>query len=184
MRFEGNVYVDDCIVASKGVYGIADKFSVIDKGDKVHVSLQTAVSGYGFVQPTIKKNWDLVSFGSSDVESVLKGRYPIYSRLTDIFAIVTVDGDYIKGKDTWSDNTRVEFYVPGGLLYGFDVNSPTKGVLSFCREVMLESTLCSCFLVGKERLEFNRGVTLRDAVLMAVAPNLNSKLDFYRARVY
>lgn len=183
MRFEGSGYVDECIVVGKGVYGIADKFSAIDKGDKIHVSLQTAVSGYGFVQPTIKKNWDLVSFDSSAVDSVLKGRYPIYSRLNDIFAVVTVDGDYIKSTDSWSDNTRVEFYVPGGLLYGFDVNSPTKGVLSFCREVMLESTMCSFFLMGKNKLEFKFNLPLKDAVLKAIAPNINSKSDFYRARV-
>lgn len=183
MRFVGNQYVEDCIAVQRGVYGIPEEFSVLDKGDRIHVSIQTALAQNEFTTPVIRKSGNLISFDSSSVEAVLRGRYPIYSKLNDIFAVVTINGDFMKGTNSWSETTRVDFYTPENLLGGLDVNSPTKGLLSFVKPAYLDSTLCTGLAIGGKGICFPSPVPLGRAVLELVTPHISSKLDFYRARV-
>lgn len=183
MKLLGSTYVSECVLINKGLYAIADKYNAIDRGSYIHVSLQTALSGYGFVIPRIKKDGGLIPIDMEMLDSLIRGRYTVYSSLDDIFVIVSINGDYIKDTQSWSDDTRVEFFVPVGIVSGFDLNSPTKGVLSFTKNFQIASTKCSSLLIGRSNIKFNSPVNLEDAVLSAISPFISSRLNFYTGRI-
>lgn len=183
MNLLGSTYVNECVLVNKGVYGIADKFSTLDRGDSIHVSIQTALTGYGFTQPKIKKDGELHPINIGSVDAIIKGRYPIYSNLDDIFSVVTINGDFNKATQSWSSNTRVEFFTPKGIVSGFDLSSPTKGTLSFVKEFSLELTPCSSFSIGCQTVNFGYQMSLGKAVLEMIKPFIGSKSDFYTGRI-
>ena len=183
MRFVGNQYIDDCVLVGNEAYAITEEFSAVNRGDKIHVSIQTAITGYGFVAPKVRRNGTLQSFSASEVDALLKGRYSIYFSLDDIFAVVVINGDYIKSNNCWSEDTRVELYTPDTLLSGLDLTNPTKGVLSFIREHSLELTSCTGLCIGSSRLSFTAPVQLRYAILEALPlSSVYSKSAFYIRR--
>ena len=184
MRVQGGKFIDDCVCVSTGVYAIADEFSVLNKEDRVHVSLQTSLNGVGFALPKIKKGGALHDFPKSAVDSVVAGRYPIYTSLEDIFVVVTVSGDLIKGTNEWSDKTQICLYSPGDVVSGFSAKSPTKGSIAFTREHSIELTPCSRLTLGDTTVTFDCAVSLKDAILAVLKGMISSKNEFYMWRTH
>lgn len=181
MRLVGNTYVDDFVCLDNGVYGIADEFKSLRRLDKVHVSIQTCITGYGFVMPRIRTNGKLVPL-EGYVEKAISGRYPIYSSLDDSFIVVRVEGDLDCTLGKWTDSTRVEFFTLNQVVGGMSLQSPQKGVISLTREVSLESVPVRSFTIGKKVLMLDNPIPLRDMILTVIQPYVLCKSDFYKGR--
>lgn len=181
MRRMGNSYVDDFVCLDAGVFGIADEFYSIQRGNKLHVSLQTFITGYGFVVPRIRTNGQLIPL-EGNVDKAITGRYPIYTNLDEAFIVVKVDGDLDTQTGIWSENTQVEFFSPDKTVSGADLASPQKGVIMFKRETRLGYTPVSCFMIGRKSLVLDSAVPLRNMILAVITPYVGSKKEFYLAR--
>lgn len=181
MRLVGNTYVEDFICLDNGVYGIADDFKSLQSANKIHVSIQTCITGYSFAMPRIRTNGKLVPLAGY-VEKAISGRYPIYSSLDDAFIIVRINGDLDLNLGEWTRGTRVEFYTLGNIVDGMSITSPQRGVISLVREIPLETALVRSFSIGSKSLLLDNAIPLRDMILSVIKPYISSKIDFYKGR--
>lgn len=181
MRLVGNTYVEDFICLDNGVYGIADDFKSLQSASKIHVSIQSCITGYGFVTPRIRTNGKLIPL-TGHVERAISGRYPIYSSLDDAFIIVRINGDLDLNTGEWSRGTRVEFYTLGNIVDGMSITSPQRGVISLVREIPLEEAQVRSFTMGSKYLVLDTAIPLKDMILTVIKPYVSSKVDFYKGR--
>lgn len=181
MRLVSNTYVEDFICMDNGVYGIADEFKSVRRFNNIHLSIQTCITGYGFVIPRIRTKGQLVPL-EGYVNKAISGRYPIYSSLDDSFLVVRIEGDFGCTSGQWAKDTRVEFFTLNQVVGGMSLQSPQKGVISLTREVSLESVPVKSFTIGKKVLMLDNPIPLRDMILTAIQPYIQCKSDFYKGR--